>query len=608
VTRNLRGISLFLLAVALLFVNRSAARADEKPAITVVLPSTDEGFKDLKLVFDLVQDEKGYNTLKETIELFLEGVDTTTPSGIRIYPTTNGLRSVLSFPIKSDKDFKSMIDSLWNLDVKTAPAPSAQLDRQIPKATKQKLPTLGLAKNERVIFGLSDGFMRYESGYVHVGQLLPDVRLAKGGPPPEIAKGHDLGILIDGLAQSKEERQKAFEKSKKELIGAIEKGEKESEAAFEVRKAVTEHQIAEIERFFVEASRIHAVWNVSDKEKNARLELDLEGLDGTSLEQSVLLLGQTPDEFAGVSKTEAILSLSGCTTLDPMRNAFLKNTAKLERTLLKKEVADNAKLSPDQKAIDDALVDLTFDVIDAIVNGGVINGFLRSWSNADGTLTTVGGGQIPQGARAKVEKMLEKFAARGPNNKLDSKVESEGEIEIHKLTLADIQQDFPEVIAKDGAVYVGIDERSLWLASGDKSLDRMKQAILEAKSAGPKPGVDLELFVKLGPFVDFWNNWRTRNPKAQAAPVIAEPRRPNATRATRTSARPAEHRPVEGLISTADLRKLAIEAFKEGNDTMTLSLERQDKVAKLRVQYDEGILRFVGKVASKFVKENLEDE
>jgi hypothetical protein len=655
-------MSLFLLAVALLFINRAVAVADEKPAITVVLPSTDEGFKDLKFVFDLDQDEKGYTTLKETIELFLEGVEKTTPSGIRIYPTANGLRSVLSFPVsimadplkydlngkkltdpeikkrwpnlnklpaaevqklrevelkkltpaeiqklKEDSAFTELIDSLWNLDVKTAPAPSPQLDKQIPKATKQKLPTLGLAKNERVIFGLSDGFMRYESGYVHVGQLLPDVRLAKGGPPQEIAKGHDLGVLIDGLAQSKEERQKAFEKSKKELIGAIEKGEKESEAAFEFRKAVTEHQIAEIERFFVEASRIHAVWNVSETEKNARFELDLEGLEGTSLEQSVLLLGQTPDEFAGVSKTEAVLSLSGSTTLDPMRNAFLKNIAKLERTLLKKEVADNAKLSADQKAIDGDLVDLTFDVIDGIVNGGVVNGFLRSWSNADGTLTTVGGGRIPEGARAKVEKMLEKFAARGPNNKLDSKVDSEGEIEIHKLTLADVQQDFPEIIGKDGAVYVGVDERSLWLASGDKSLDRMKQAILEAKSAGPKPGPDMELFVKLGPFVDFWNNWRTRNPKAPATPPAIETKRPKETKATRTSAR-VEKKPVEGLISTADLRKLAIEAFQKGNDTMTMSLERQDKVAKLKVQYDEGILRFVGKVASKFVKENLEDE
>jgi hypothetical protein len=118
----------------------------------------------------------------------------------------------------------------------------------------------------------------------------------------------------------------------------------------------------------------------------------------------------------------------------------------------------------------------------------------------------------------------------------------------------------------------------------------------------------MELFVKLGPFVDFWNNWRTRNPKATTVPAVIEAKRPKETKATRTSVRTAEKKPVEGLISTADLRKLAIEAFKEGNDTMTMSLERQDKIAKLKVQYDEGILRFIGKVASKFVKENLEDE
>ena len=613
-TRNFRAIAFLIAALALVFVDRRVLAADEKPAITVVLPSTDEGFRDLKLIFDLVGDEKGYNTLKETIELFLVGVDTTTPSGIRVYPTSIGLRAVLSFPVKTDADFKKLISSLWDLDVKTAPAPSAQLDRQVPQSTRKKLPSLGLAKNERVIFGLSDGFLRFEapaagtSGYVHIGQQLLDVRLAKAAPPSEIARGHDLGVLIDGLAQSKEEREKAFEKSKKELIGALEKGEKESAEAFELRKAFTEHQIAEIERFFVEASRIQSGWNVSAEDKNARLELDLEGLPGTALEQSVLLLGTTPDEFAGVSKTDAVLSLSGSTTLDPLRHAFMKNTAKLERALLKRQVADNAKLTPDQKTIDDELADLTFDVIDGIVNGGVLNGFLRSWSNADGTLTTVGGGRIADGGRAKLEKMLEKYAARGPNNKLESKVDSEGEIEIHRLTVADVQQDFPEIIAKDGAVYVGLDEKSLWLASGDRSLERMKQAIVDSKSVEPKPGPDLELLLKCGPFVDFWNNWRTRNPKAVAAPAVLETKRPKETKATRTSSRPAEKKPVEGLISTADLRKLAIEAFKEGKDTMTLSLERQDKIARLRVQFDEGMLRFVGKVASKFVKDNLEDE
>src|SRR5205814_367663 len=283
--------------------------------------------------------------------------DTSKAGALRIYPTANGLQTVLSFPVgimadplkydlngkrltppeitkrwpnlnklpaaeiqklrdgelkkltpaeiqklKEDSAFTELIDSLWNLDAKTAPAPSAQLDRQIPQATKKKLPTLGLAKNERVIFGLSDGFMRYEAGHVHIGQQLSAVRLAKGGVPLDVVKGNDVDILIDGLAQPQQDRKKAFEKSKQELLGAITKGEKESEAAFEVRKAITEHQIAEIERFFVEASRIQADWNVSYTEKTARLDLHLERLAGTAHEQNVLVLGQTPDRFARVAE------------------------------------------------------------------------------------------------------------------------------------------------------------------------------------------------------------------------------------------------------------------------------------------------------------------
>ena len=156
-------------------------------------------------------------------------------------------------------------------------------------------------------------------------------------------------------------------------------------------------------------------------------------------------------------------------------------------------------------------------------------------------------------------------------------------------------------------MYVGIDERSLWLASGDKSLDRMKQSILDSEigrsEAGPRHGAVHQI-------------WSVCRFLEQLADAQSESPRQSAGHRGQTSERdeghsdrcPGRKEPVEGLISTADLRKLAIEAFKEGNDTMTMSLERQDKVAKLKVQYDEGILRFIGKVASKFVKENLEDE
>src|SRR5262249_28292643 len=146
-----------------------------------------------------------------------------------------------------DAAYADMISNLWDLDVKTAPAPSAALTRQIPQSVRTRLANLKLQPHERLIFGLTDGFLSYESGDVHVATKLEDVRLAKGGLPDELVKGHDLAIFIDGKAQTPEERKAAFEKARQEMVGAITKGEKEHEAVFEARKAFTEQFLAEVE-------------------------------------------------------------------------------------------------------------------------------------------------------------------------------------------------------------------------------------------------------------------------------------------------------------------------------------------------------------------------
>jgi hypothetical protein len=59
---------LCVLAFAAVFADLPVVSAQEKPgekpSITVVLPSIDELFKDLRLVFELVDDSRGYTTLK----------------------------------------------------------------------------------------------------------------------------------------------------------------------------------------------------------------------------------------------------------------------------------------------------------------------------------------------------------------------------------------------------------------------------------------------------------------------------------------------------------------------------------------------------------------
>ena|GEM_PF-3407469 len=604
-TRNFRAgkLTLCLLAFVAVCSNTMAfaADTDEKPSITVVFPSIDEVFKDLKLAFDLVGDAKGFATLKDTVETFLVGVDTTKAGGIRTYSTPTGLQSVLSFPVKNDAEFKKLISNLWDLDVKTAPAPSPQLIKQIPAGVTQKLAKIKLEKNERLMFKLFDGFLRYEGGQVNLGKQIEDVRLAKGALPIELVKDRDLAVWIDGLSQTPEKRKTSFEKAKSELIGAITKGESESEAAFAARKSMTEHQIAEFERFFVESSKILIGWTVSDVKKQAEFDIDMQAIPGTAFEKSVDLLSQTPDEFAGVSKKDAVFSLSLNFALDPLRQAFIKDIAEKECTLLKKEITESEKGTPEEKAVDSDAVDLLFDIVDGTSKLGIVNGFVRSWRNKDGTLSSIAGGRIAPGAKAQIEKTLDSIASRNPNNKLEKKVETEGEIEIHKLSVPQLHTEVPEFVGADGAIFVGIDDKTVWVGSGDKALDLVKGAIKDVKEASAKPGPDLELTANLGPYVEVLNSYRSRHPATAAPAKKAAP----AGKADEGKKKVAK---VEGLIPAADLRKLAIEAFKDGKDTVTLSIHREEKVAKVKLTFDEACIRFAGKVMSKFVKENLEDE
>ena len=618
--RSLRttALALFLLALAGNLLSGRASAADEKsstgekPSITVVFPSTDEVFKDLKFMFDLIGDEKGFDDLRGTIEIFLIGIDTAQPGGLRVYPTAEGLQPVLTFPISAappegkkgnsgepqklrDEWFKKLRDNLWGLDVKTMPPPDVKLNKQIPNSVRTRLANLKLGANEYLIFGgIADGFMRYESGNAHLARQLADVRRAKGGLPLELVKGHDLAIFIDGLAQPAEERKKAFEQARHELVGALTRGETEEETAFVARKAVVEHQLAELQRFFVESSRIQVGWNVAAEEKHARLELEMEALPDTALAKSIELVGKAPDEFAGVSKEGSVFNLSVNFALDEMRKEFIKKTATLERDALKKDIAVKEKLSDEQKQLDSDLVDLAHDVLEGIAELGLCNGFLRSWRNSDGTLTTVGAGRIPEGSRSKFEMLLQKFAQRSPTDKIEMKIDSEGDIDIHRLTIPTIQKDWPDFLGADGVVLAGISEKSMWLATGENSLERLKKAIGEAKAAGPRPGPDFDLSLNFAPLIEIREKQAAREPKAEAKKSGEAPK----TRKEK----------VEAFIAPADMRRLALEAFKEGKDTMSVALTREDKTVKLHVQFDEGLIRFVGKVTSKFVKENLADE
>ena len=62
---------------------KDAGQKADSAVVTIALPSADQFYGDLKLLFDLAKDEKGFKTLKETIDEFLVGIESDKSRGQR---------------------------------------------------------------------------------------------------------------------------------------------------------------------------------------------------------------------------------------------------------------------------------------------------------------------------------------------------------------------------------------------------------------------------------------------------------------------------------------------------------------------------------------------
>lgn len=553
-----------------------------QPTITVLLASTKELENDLKFVIVTLGGEpERFKTLwNDMLEVFIDGVDPTKPVAVRSYLVGGNLVHVLSAPITTPADLKKFLANLATLDVKNAvnPPPAAA-----PANIKKKIAQLGLVKDEYLLYKLFEGVLRYTTGHAHItdDQHLTLLRGINNFPAANLLQGRDLVAIIDNSAQPREERQKAFQVDKEKFLSNVTKGVKEEQADFEIRKAVLEHQMAEVERFFVESLRISLGWTLDTNAKKAAIDLDMVAIAGTSLADSIDSIGKSPDQFAGIEKDKAILSGSINFPIDALRKQHLEANVKLWRPRLKQQVDVNAKRTDAQKNTDHQFVDLIMDVMEGVAKEGVFNGFVRVHPNDSGVYTTLGAARVPDGKKfvTALKDLQDRLDKDKDRVKID--LETVGDVAIHSLAVPDLQPDYPEFLTKDATIYIGTAEKAVWYAAGDQALDRLKAAITSVKPpAGAQDNASaIDLTMKVGPWVEL----RHKHPLASEDKLSEKDKK-----------------------MIRDYRKLGIEAMKAGNDTLSLRLDRAGKDVKLQIQFDEGLLRAAGKLMGKAIRDNLE--
>jgi hypothetical protein len=583
-------------AAADLSETKGSREGGETPFITVAYPNLEHFYSDLNLMFNLVGEQKRYQTLKGTLDEFVVGVDPASPGGVHLYATPDGLQTVISLPIKHEADFNKFVENLYDLDVKTYPPPKSVRARQLPKSVRDRTKTQKLEADERIIYGLQDGYLKHVPGMVLMGDSLERLRAVKGGLHADQVKT-SLSVLINGQAASPELRRQAFKKTREKWVADLKKWEKETDAEFSHRRAITEEVLTDLADSLAETSHSRADLTISHEKKNSHLAVEMKADEGSSLAGRIERIGKTPDEFAGVSREGCVASLSINSPLDQRGQESMRSIARHGRASAKERIQENA--SSDSKAAFHDFNDLICDITEDVAGLPEFNACRRVWSDKSGnTLTTVGAVKVADTSRViEFLQKLKSHAREGETVRL--KVASEGSVAIHHVANPRWQKDYPELFDDEGSVYIGTGEKAVWYALGQGSLDRLKEAISQASQKGAKAGPgDLE--ARLYPLAEVWDKIRSRqkaNGPGEKVSQIREQVRENRPKVADTAR----------TIRDMHLSKLAVEAFKNGQDSISMKVSGKGDTLTLTGDFDEGTLRFVGKALAKFVKDNLED-
>ena len=607
---------------------QTAAGPAVAPTITLVLPSLKNLFEDMKVPFDLAQDKKGYDTLVDTLEVFLVGIERDKPVGVRVISGGDAMHPALSIPVllppkgvvgdpKGDPNFKKLRDNLWDLDLKTAPPPDPAYIRQIPTPIRTKLPGLKLGPGERLMFGGRDGYMGRDAQAVHIATELSEIRGLKGLVAWDFPAGTDLAVTLDGKAQKPENRLKAFAKIRSEMLGAVKQKADEAESAFALREAGLRQLVDELQRFYAESGEIQMLLTVDGEKKNSSATLALTALPGTELEESAKLVKPEPSKYALISTKDAAVVFTGHLPLDPLRK---KHAGELHSVIQKhvEHLIDSDKAKPDaEKTADKSALGILFSAIKDVATQGELTGALRSWATGGGKLDTVG--VLKVASTDPYAALLKGLQDAGGPITVAMSAEKQDDVEIHKIVSPGAAKQFAEIIGADGAIYIGLAANELWYAAGDGVLPRLKAAITESRGAVGAASAPLAMSVRIGPLTEFVNSYTKRNPlpeRPKAAPAAKPAPKTGGDGGSKRPALPAAQRdttksPLENLqtlMGDMDLQKLATEAFQGTDDTVAVSLTEVDGKIRLDTKVDSGLLRFLGTVMSKFVKDNLSDE
>jgi hypothetical protein len=303
-----------------------------------------------------------------------------------------------------------------------------------------------------------------------------------------------------------------------------------------------------------------------------KLDLELTPIAGTTLAQSVEQLQTKPSHFANIEKsTDPILSFRLNHPLSEVRKKTASAMAALAKDRLKVRSDASEKLSADQKVAMKQIIDQSFALIEAGFQAGLADGFIDVHKGPSGKNVLLAASWTPDGT--KIGEILSLFPKAHAGENVKMNVAEESGVAIHSVELTEETPHFMNFIGQT-TLYVGAAKEAIWVAAGEGALDSLKAAIKKAAqpaAAGAEKAPFGEFVIRLKPWAE--------------------------ELATEPSKKKGDDK----------YRKMLLSSFEGADDQLAGTIKRQDNKIVGEITMQKGVLRFAGKAASDFSRENLDE-
>ena len=482
----MRKTILSTLALAMLLAGASRLPAQElKPVAVASIASYDDLMSNLKLIGEMT----GMPALSQGLEggiamatqgQGLKGLDKTKPIGVAVFLDPNAqMPKVLVFLGATDP--KALFAAL----------PMLQLQEKDGgwEAPSPQGPITIMAKN---------GWL-FASNDADLAKTPPSdpLKLING-----LEKKYVAAVQVNVQNVPESTRTALIEAFKSNMNAALRQKEGEDESAFEVRKKLAEGQVKALESLVKELNEFTIGLGVDDKARSAHLDIGITAIPDSELAKKIAGQAETKSDFTGFLLPDAAFSLNAVNAFTQADAA--QSLAMLQgfrtKTLAQAENDPNLADENVRKVAKEVLNEL-FDVVENTIKAGKID-MGAAIVLAPNSVSGAAGGFVADGpALEKAIKKLVELGKADPNFppvKFD--IETHKGVRVHTITVPMMDEGGKKLFGDSLDVYLGIGDKSAYLAFGKGSLEVLKSII--DKPAASEDGNDAADASEPGPDAD----------------------------------------------------------------------------------------------------------